>query len=324
MCTAVCFSESDFYFGRTFDYEFSYGEEIAVIPRNFKLDFSYGEKSGGNYAVMGTAYICDDYPLFFDAVNECGLCMAGLNFIGNAEYKFFNPNKKNAAQYEFILWVLRQCGNTDEAKILLSDTNITAKPFNETLPASELHWIIAGKHGALTVEATDNGIEVYDNYAGILTNNPPFPVQMFGLNDYAALSVKQPQNSFLGDCKIEYYSRGMGAIGLPGDWSSRSRFVRGAFVRANSIGGSTEEERISRLFHILDSVTQVKGCCDVGKGLYEYTIYSSCINADKGIYYYKTYNNGGISAVDMNRENLDSANLIRYPMKKTGYILFQN
>lgn len=116
----------------------------------------------------------------------------------------------------------------------------------------------------------------------------------------------------------------MGGLGLPGDLSSQSRFVRAAFVRLNSLSGDSEEESVSQFFHILGSVDQQRGCCEVGPGAYEYTIYTCCCNAEKGIYYYNCYNNHQISAVDMHRVNLDGRELIRYPLITGEQIRFQN
>ena len=147
---------------------------------------------------------------------------------------------------------------------------------------------------------------------------------MFRLNDYRSLSPRQPENSFVPGLELTAYSRGMGAMGLPGDLSSASRFVRAAFVRGNSISGDSEAESVSQFFHILGSVDQQRGCCEVAEGKYEITIYTSCFNADKGVYYYTTYNNRRITAVDMHRENLDSASLVKYPMLDKEDILQQN
>ena len=116
----------------------------------------------------------------------------------------------------------------------------------------------------------------------------------------------------------------MGALGLPGDLSSQSRFVRAAFVKANSLSEDGEEKSVSQFFHILNSVSQPRGCCKLESGKYEITLYTSCCNTDKGIYYYTTYDNHQISAVDMHRENLDSSVLIRYSPVKDEQINFQN
>ena len=309
MCTAATYKTNDFYFGRTLDYESSYGEEIVIMPRNFRLDFLSEGICEKHYAVIGTAHIAGGYPLFYDAVNEKGLCMAGLNFVGNAHY-FKNKNgKSNIAQYEFIPWILGKCTSTDEAKELISNINITDTPFSEHMPVGQLHWIIADKNSAITVESVSDGIKVYDNPLGVLTNNPPFDEQMFRLNDYMHLSSRQPKNTFSDKLELKAYSRGMGAIGLPGDLSSQSRFVRVAFVKANSVSGKGETESVSQFFHILNSVDQQRGCCEVADGKYEITLYTSCCNATQGIYYYTTYDNHQISAVDMHRENLDGETL---------------
>lgn len=324
MCTAATYKTNDFYFGRTLDYESSYGEEIVIMPRNFRLDFLNVGICEKHYAVIGTAHIAGGYPLFYDAVNEKGLCMAGLNFVGNAHYFKNIDGKDNIAQYEFIPWILGKCTSADEAKELISNINITDTPFSEHMPVGQLHWIIADKNSAITVESVSDGIKVYDNPLGVLTNNPPFDEQMFRLNDYMHLSSRQPKNTFSDKLELKAYSRGMGAIGLPGDLSSQSRFVRVAFVKANSVSGKGETESVSQFFHILGSVDQPRGCCEVADGKYEITIYTSCCNADKGIYYYTTYDNHRISAVDMRKESLDGNELISYPMITEEKINCQN
>ena len=123
---------------------------------------------------------------------------------------------------------------------------------------------------------------------------------------------------------LKNYSRGLGAIGLPGDLSSQSRFVRTAFVKMNSVSGDGELESVSQFFHILNSVDQQRGCCNLGNDKYEITIYTSCCNATKGIYYYTTYDNHQITAVNMNKENLEWNKLIRYPLIKEEQIKLQN
>lgn len=138
------------------------------------------------------------------------------------------------------------------------------------------------------------------------------------------LSNKSPENTFSSRLDLKNYSRGMGAIGLPGDLSSQSRFVRTAFVKMNSVSEDGELESVSQFFHILNSVDQQRGCCNLGNDKYEITIYTSCCNATKGIYYYTTYDNHQITAVNMNKENLEGDKLIRYPLIKEEQIKLQN
>ena len=324
MCTAATYKTKDFYFGRTLDYEFSYGDEVTVTPRNFPLVFRNTGEISSHYAIIGMAFVSDGYPLYYDAINEKGLGMAGLNFVGNAKYNKAKEGRENIAQFEFIPWILSQCSNVGEAKALLDKINLTDTPFSPQLPVAQLPWIIADRDGAITIEATESGLNIYDNPAGVLTNNPPFNEQMFMLNNFMNLSPRQPKNLFSSELPLTTYSRGMGALGLPGDLSSQSRFVRVAFTKMNSISGDSESESVSQFFHILGSVDQQRGCCEVEEGKYEITLYTSCCNADKGIYYYTTYDNHQITAVDMHRENLDGNSIVRYPLIKGEQIKMQN
>ena len=324
MCTATTYKTKDFYFGRTLDYEFSYGDEVTITPRNFKFNFRKIGEMNSHYAIIGMAYVIEDYPLYYDAINEKGLGIAGLNFVGNAVYHDEKEGKDNVTQFEFIPWILGQCSSVDEAKKLIQNMNFLNEPFNDRLPLAQLHWIISDKDESLTVESTIDGLKVYDNPVGVLTNNPPFDIQMFMLNNYMALSPEQPQNTFSDKVGLKTYSRGMGALGLPGDLSSASRFARVAYTKLNSVSGDGEEESVSQFFHILGSVDQQRGCCEVAEDKYEITIYTSCCNATKGIYYYTTYDNHGINAVDMKREKLDGRELVRYPLDEKMKINYVN
>lgn len=324
MCTAATYKTKDFYFGRTLDYEFSYGDEITITPRNYAFKFRHMGTLSSHYAIIGMAHVAEDYPLYYDAINEKGLGMAGLNFVGNAAYHEVEEGKENVAQFEFIPWILGKCATVQEAKELLQTINLVKTPFSDMLPCAQLHWLIADKEGAIVVESMTDGLHVWDDPAGVLTNNPPFDQQMFMLNNYMHLSSKQPENHFSEQLGLQTYSRGMGALGLPGDLSSASRFARVAFVRANSFSGGSEEESVSQFFHILGSVDQQRGCCEVAPGKYEITLYTSCCNGDKGIYYYITYENHQISAVDMHHEDLDASALVRYPVLQGEKIHMQN
>lgn len=324
MCTATTYKTKDFYFGRTLDYEFSYGDEVTITPRNYPFCFVEKGELKSHYAMIGMAHVLNDYPLYYDAVNEKGLAMAGLNFVGNAQYKPSLHGKDNVAQFEFIPYILATCDSVKQARSLLENINILDTPFCDNLPVAKLHWIIADKEEAITVEAVSEGVKIYDNPIGVLTNNPPFDMQMFNLNNYMSLSVKSPENTFAKGLELKTYSRGMGAMGLPGDLSSLSRFVRVAFTKLNSLSPDTEKESVSQFFHILNSVDQQRGCCCLDDGKYEITIYTSCCNADKGIYYYTTYDNHQITAVDMRKENLNGEKLVRYQLVTEEQINFQN
>ena len=311
MCTASNYITDNHYFGRNFDYEISYNERVTVTPRNYELKFRKIDDIKTHYAMIGMAAGIDEYPLYYDACNEKGLAIAGLNFEGNAVYREFEEDMVNIAPFELIPYLLGTCSSVSEAREALDKINLVNINFADELPLSPLHWMISDEVESIVVEPLADGLKVYDNPVGVLTNNPPFDKQLFYLNNYRGLSNKNPENTFGVD--LEEYSRGMGAIGLPGDLSSASRFAKVAFTRANSYSDNDEASSVGQFFHILGSVEQQNGCTFIDDpDLYEYTIYTSCYNTNRAILYYRTYHNSQITAVDLNRENLDSSDLINY------------
>ena len=325
MCTASNYITKNHYFGRNFDYEISYHERVTITPRNFKFDFKLIDSMASHYAIIGVAAGIDEYPLYYDACNEKGLSIAGLNFAGNARYLDEKDGMVNVTPFEFIPYLLGNYSNVSEVKEALKNINLVNINFSEALPLSPLHWMISDESGAIVVEPLEDGLKVYDNPVGVLTNNPLFDKQLSELNKYMGLSNKNPENSFSKNFDLDEYSRGMGAIGLPGDLSSSSRFAKVAFTRANSFSGDGEMESVSQFFHILGSVEQQNGCTFItDPDLYEYTIYMSCYNTNDAILYYRTYNNSQITAVKLMGEDLESENLINYPLVNEEQISYIN
>lgn len=324
MCTAVTYQTRDFYFGRTLDNDTAYSLNVTVTPRNFPLPFRHGETLSRHYAILGMAHIAEGYPLYFDAVNEKGLAMAALNFPGYAHYNTVLPDRNNIAVFEFLPCILGRCASVAEARCLLEDLNLTDTAFREDLPPTPLHWLLADRHEVLTIESLRDGLKVYPNPVGVLTNNPPFPDQLLRLTDFLSLTPEEPINRFSDTLDLKPYSRGMGAMGLPGDLSSPSRFVRAAFTKLNSCSGISEAESVNQFFHIMSSVEQVRGCCRLDGGKFELTQYTSCYNTDKGICYYRTYPNHQINAVALRHTLAEKQELICYPLIAEEKIRMQN
>lgn len=323
MCTAISFFTKDHYFGRNLDLEVSYGEQVVISPRNFPFNFRNMGEIKSHYAIIGMATVVAGVPLFYDATNEVGLSMAGLNFPDNCFYPEMTEGKDNIPPFEFIPWILSQCKTVAEAKVLLAKINLVNESFSPQFPLATLHWMISDREATIVVESVKDGLKIYDNPVGVMTNNPPFDKQLFNLNNYRNVSPKATPILFAEGLELEEYSRGMGGIGLPGDLSSASRFVKATFTKLNSICADDERSSISQFMHILQSVCQQRGCCRLGDDN-EITIYSSCVNVDKGIYYYTTYDNSRVCAVDMHKENLDGSQLYCYPLQGNLDIAYQN
>ena len=240
MCTAISWSAGAHYFGRNLDLHHHYQEAVTITPRNFPFTFQNGEYLDRHHAIIGIATVEDGYPLYYDAVNEMGLCVAGLNFPESAYYPPPAKEKKCLAPFELIPFLLSSCGSTRQAAALLSSHTLCHIPFSTHFPVTPLHWLLCDEAECVAVEATREGLKILEDPVGVLTNNPTFDYHMTHLADYLNLTAKEPE-SWFGEVEITPYSRGMGGIGLPGDVSSASRFVRAAFVKSYSLSDDGEE-----------------------------------------------------------------------------------
>lgn len=346
MCTCITYENGEFYFGRNLDLDCNFGECVVITPRCFPLEFRNGKTQESHYAMIGMASSAGlkgdrPFPLYAEAVNEKGLCMAGLNFPGNAVYRKEAPEAENVASFELIPWILGSCASIEEAETLLKTVCITDWAFMENLPPAPLHWMLADQSRCLVMEAVAEGLKIYENPFGVLTNNPPFDYHRMNMNNYMNITAGSPSSRFAarrgGECPeirmeknlrggspksgtesgegrdcltLKPYSQGMGAIGLPGDASSASRFVRAAFLKWNSVSEKTETANVSQFFHILDGVSMVRGTVITEAGTYDVTTYSCCINTRTGTYYYKTYDDSRIRTVDMHQYDLEGRTLL--------------
>ena len=290
MCTAVSLPGAPHLFGRTLDLEDSCGASVVIMPRAFRFATSRFPEAPEPVAIIGVARLQDGQPLYFDAVNEHGLAIAALHFPGNAVYLPPKAEAHNVPSYALIPWLLRRCRSVSEARALLQRTNVTAAAFSEALPPSPLHWLLADGKESLVIEPTAAGLQLYDNPVGILTNNPPFPCQLTRLQDYAHLTAAASENA---------YSKGLGAVGLPGDFSSPSRLSRAAFVKKHLSKADHATAHITRFFHLMDAVTVPIGCVQNAEGAPFFTQYTACADTQSATYYFTTHQNRRIRAVPL-------------------------
>lgn len=295
MCTCIELKDNGLYFGRNLDLEYRFGEKVVVTPRGYGFKLRSGQEFDTGYAMIGMAAVGGgEYPLYAEAANEKGLCIAGLYFPGSAVYNRPDPDKLNIASFELIPWLLGNFESIGEAERDLRRINITDEAFSRQMTPAGLHWMISDRERCLVLEQTAEGTALYENPFGVLTNNPPFPFHAANMNNYIGLTAVNPEPHD----GLKPYGQGMGAIGLPGDWSPASRFVRAAFCKAHSVCGD-DGSQVAQFFHILDSVAMVRGCVITAEGRYDITTYSCCIDTSAGIYYYKTYDSPDIRRMEM-------------------------
>ncbi len=314
MCTAISYCDGAHYFGRNLDVEGSYREGVVITPRKFPLAYRYATEQKEHYAMIGMATVVDGYPLYFDATNEMGLSVAGLNFPGNAQYGVYTERKVNIAPFELTPYILSQCASTVEAEALLLGANLVHLAFRQDIPVTPLHWMISDADRSVVLECTEDGIHVYENPFGVLTNSPPFPFHKENLHRYMGLHEGLEENTLSEELPLENISLGFGAMGLPGDFSSISRFVKAVFVKEKSLHSDTEQGATAQFFRILQAVAMPKGCVLMKNGAYEYTRYSSCCHTRKQDYYYQTYDDFTLHRVSLREHDLQSRTLKIYQL----------
>ncbi|WP_415297981.1 choloylglycine hydrolase [Clostridium perfringens] len=322
MCTGLALETKDglHLFGRNMDIEYSFNQSIIFIPRNFKcVNKSNKKELTTKYAVLGMGTIFDDYPTFADGMNEKGLGCAGLNFPVYVSYsKEDIEGKTNIPVYNFLLWVLANFSSVKEVKEALKNANIVDIPISENIPNTTLHWMISDITGkSIVVEQTKEKLNVFDNNIGVLTNSPTFDWHVANLNQYVGLRYNQVPEFKLGDQSLTALGQGTGLVGLPGDFTPASRFIRVAFLRDAMIKNDKDSIDLIEFFHILNNVAMVRGSTRTVEEKSDLTQYTSCMCLEKGIYYYNTYENNQINAIDMNKENLDGNEIKTYKYNKT-------
>lgn len=316
MCTAISDCGHTHLFGRTLDLEYSFGEKIVFTPREYVFNWRNEDEDKVGYAIIGVAHIENEYPLYYDAINEMGLGVAALNFPEFAKYYPPSKHQTNIASFELIPIILRKCKNVREAMELLDKINVTDVNFTSNVKATPLHWLIADKNSCITAEPSVEGLKIYENKMRVLTNSPPFPYHKLNLSNYMSISPYPKENELCPDVELKSYSRGMGAMGLPGDFSSASRFVKAVFTKANTDREESYlyKKEITRFFHIMDTISVPKGCIKTDTLKSVSTIYTSCADTEHGIYYFTTYDCRRIRAVNMNGYDFDSKELIEFNM----------
>ena len=298
MCTSILLRGIRNLFGRNLDVFHSYNENIIFIPRQHKIQFKKSESFNNHYSILGIGMYYDNYPFLFDAINEKGIGMSCLNFVNNAHYFDFKKNKINLTYYELILYLLGKCSSLKEVKEELDDINLINEAYDNSMIISQLHFMVSSKEGSLVIESTIDGLRVYDNFFDVLTNNPDFSYHSNNINNYSNLTLKNPK---------KYISLGQGLIGLPGDYSSISRFIKAFFVKKYILLEKLEEfDNVNQFFYVLDSVLMPKGLVKEKNG-FEYTLYSVCYDLENFMLYYKTYNDRKIKEFKINsRESVIS------------------
>jgi choloylglycine hydrolase len=316
MCTGIRFTGSDgsMYFGRNFDWTEDYGEAVTVTPRAWRWNAAFLGEQTTVHACIGVAVVAEGLPLYFDAGNEAGLAVAGLNFPGYAAYADAPvPGATNVAAYELPLWVASSFASVDEAEAALRDVAVVGKQVNERWPVSYLHWLVADRHRAIVVEHTADGMHVFENDLDVLTNQPGFGYHRENVRNYMTVSDAFARPVSWDGAELTAWGAGVGMHGFPGDFSSPSRFVRAAYYNSHYPEQTGEEANVVRLVRTLLGTSMVLGAARVADGRFETTIYTGGYSEASRTYYCASYEEPQIKAFPMTEDMMAGDRLVTRP-----------
>lgn len=301
MCTTFVYKNK--YFGRNMDIDIPFGEKIIFTPNGY-WDMYKCVNSSNKYKILGIGSLVNDTPLYAEAINEYGLYMAGLNFPYNAEYGNEKDDLLNLAPYELIPYFLGNYKNIDELQEDIKNLNIVNIEFKQDLPLASLHFFLSDGNKNLVIEQVKEGLKIYEDKVGVLTNNPIYPYHIYNLQNYANLNVRNPHTYIFEENEYLPYGEGIGLFGLPGDFSPTSRYIRSAILK-NYMEKHESINFVSDVFHLLDNTAMIRGSVITKNNRLDITRYSVCYSKLERKIWIKTYDNFNVystSFSDFDRE----------------------
>ena len=304
MCTALSLisKQNEMFFGRTMDFSYELNPEVYIMPNNYKWhSITSSEIIENKYKFIGTGQNIGKV-VFADGMNEKGLGVAVLYFPG---YAYFDTekrtSKKTLANLEIVSYLLGNCDSVDDVIHMLPSIQIIGVEDSITSTIAPLHWIVSDKSGnTITIEKTQNGMEILNNPIGVLTNSPNLSWHLTNLRNYMETSPYQLEEIKWDNFTLKPFGQAGGTFGLPGDYTSPSRFIRMAYEKSFLILPETREETLISCFHLMKTVSIPKGIVATNKGTLDYTQYTVFMNLTTGDYFFNTYENPEIRAANIN------------------------
>lgn len=309
MCTSIVTKSLDdkHFLSRTMDFGFELGAVPAFCPRNYEwVGDTDQKKYNTTYSLVGAGKNLGKY-IFADGINECGLSCASLYLPGEVNYSPSTVSDKiNLAPHEFLLWILSTCSSIEELRNNIKKINLVDSPVALLGITTPLHWIITDKTGkTVVIEPTTTDLELLDNPVDVMTNSPQLDWHIQNLRNYLGLNPNQKDDQVFGTYKAIPFSQGTGTSRLPGSFTPPDRFVRAAFLKEYIQPAKNEEEAITNIWYILDSVRIPKGVVLKRDGSDDYTQYTAAMCSESLIYYFTPYGNNSIQTVQLTTDMIE-------------------
>jgi len=328
-CTGVCIKAQDgsIIYARTLEFGADLESQVLFLPRGYQ---TVGTTASGNpgltwksrYAAVGmNAY---DKNILADGVNEQGLAAGIFYFPDYAGYQKVTPadEAKSMAPWELVTWMLTNFATVEEIKAALPSIKVTAVPYGSKNDVPPLHYTAHdASGGSLVIEYVNGELHTYDNPIGVITNSPTFDWHITNLRNYIKLSDSNVSAIDVDGITLAPFGQGSGLMGLPGDFTPPSRFVRAVALSHYAIPGKDAEAAVKTAFHILDSfdipLGVVRPDADSGEPM-EYTQWTCASDLKNRKFYFHTYDDRQVRTVSLDEFNLDATEPTTIPLNDGG------
>ncbi|SFV49783.1 Choloylglycine hydrolase [hydrothermal vent metagenome] len=308
--------------GRTVEFGILIDTSVAVVPRGYEFvgmtTRGEGKRWTSKYASVGM--IIADYEVIVDGINEKGLSCANFYFPGYAKYSVTTKENQSISMSstDVVQWILSMFESVDDVRKALENNEVAISPvLTPGFPpqVQPFHFVVYDKTGkSIVFEPIDGKLKIYDNPLGVITNSPTYDWHMTNLRNYVTLSANSAKDIELTNMTVKSLGQGSGMLGLPGDFTPPSRFVRAAAFSSSVIPKKTAQESVMQVFHILNNFDIPVGAArtvEDGKIFSDYTMLTVARDSKNIRYYYKTYDDQNIKVVDLKDFDLDAKKIVK-------------
>jgi choloylglycine hydrolase len=309
-------------YGRTMEFAPIMNSEALVIPRNLEMTGTApGSKPGMRWRTKYGAVGLNAFnqPVIVDGVNERGLAVGAFYFPGYAKYNEVTESEFDCtvAPYEFPTILLTSCASVADVIELASRLKVAEVSAPGLGICPPLHFVAHDAHGnSIVLEHVEGKLVVHNNPVGVITNSPTFDWHMTNLENYVNLTDANKPALELESLKLNGFGQGTGMLGMPGDFTPPSRFVRAVMFSATTEPMETGRDAVLRLFHLLNLFDLPYGAIrevDGNKQTVEYTQWTSGSDLKNLRFYFRTVTNSRIRTIDLNQIDLDAASIRSIP-----------
>lgn len=320
MCTCLRVKAKDgsVVIGRTMEFGLDPGSSIAVFPRNYAFQaLAPNDKPGlswkGSYGFVGMSLL--DRAMTADGINEKGLYVGLLYLPGFAKYQDIPPGEeaKSISQLDVPAYILSLCSSVEEVKNKLSNVLVSGIYVDKVKSVPGVHYAVHDSTGkSIVVEYVNGNLQVNDNPIGVMTNSPTFDWHLLNLRNYVNLSATSVPELKLEDGSLRQLGQGSGMLGLPGDSTPPSRFVRATALTQSLIQPENAEKAVNAAYHIINNFDIPVGFSrakENGQEYYDFTFWTTISDLENKAYYYRGYDNLKVYRVDLGKIDFEGAEI---------------